>query len=327
MASACDPRPTRIEAMKTVFQKKFDKLRTELKPDIRALNSKLRSKVLITNEVWSKFDIDETLSAVSGRLQNEDMTVSTFNGFCDAVSEVFPYLKTMLLEAVDQEIESATPCTGQPQTDTDHDELRNSISHATADTAQNLKIETADKLEDMIKNLIELKIKEFECQREEHEANSRQLMSELQKKVNSLEEKRKRDREQLSDLQLKVYSLQKEKEQEQGELLKKINSLQTEISELKHSLEQQEVKTKECEERAELYAQEVSKHQEMNEQEKSKTHEAEVRVRCAEKEAKRYQEEAKRYREEAKRNQEEAAELQRMIDDLRASGNSKLFDV
>ena len=79
-----------------------------------------------------------------------------------------PYLKTMLLEAVDQEIE-ATPCTGQPQTDTGHDELRDSISHATADTAQNLKIETADKLEDMIKNLIELK-----CQREEHEANSRQ---------------------------------------------------------------------------------------------------------------------------------------------------------
>ena len=97
----CDPR---IEAMKTVFQKKFDKLRTELKPDIKGFNSKLRSKGLITHEVWSKHDIDETLSAISGRLQNEDVTVRTFTEFSDAVSEISSHLKSMLSKALSKEL-------------------------------------------------------------------------------------------------------------------------------------------------------------------------------------------------------------------------------
>ena len=90
--------------MKTVFQKKFDKLRTELKPDIKGFNSKLRSKGLITHEVWSKHDIDETLSAISGRLQNEDVTVRTFTEFSDAVSEISSHLKSMLSKALSKEL-------------------------------------------------------------------------------------------------------------------------------------------------------------------------------------------------------------------------------
>lgn len=97
----CDPR---IAATKTVFQTNFDNLRRELKHNIGDLNSKLRSKGLITEEVWSKFDIDETLSAISGRLKNEDVTVRTFTEFSDAISEISSHLKTMLSKALSKEL-------------------------------------------------------------------------------------------------------------------------------------------------------------------------------------------------------------------------------
>ena len=81
---------------KTAFQANFDKLRGELQHEIKALNSKLYSRGLISSEVRMEFNIDTTLSAISSRLEN--LTCQTFTGFIAAVSEIPSkmHLKTML---------------------------------------------------------------------------------------------------------------------------------------------------------------------------------------------------------------------------------------
>ena len=86
------------EAMrqKTAFQANFDKLRGGLKLEIKALNSKLYSKGLISSDVRMENDIDTTLSSIDLQLKNA--TKPTFAGFVQAVSDISSktHLKTML---------------------------------------------------------------------------------------------------------------------------------------------------------------------------------------------------------------------------------------
>ena len=106
MATKLECDPVRIEAIKEVFRKNFDKIRTRLQSDadIKALNSKLFSRGLITDGVRSKVDIDVTLRAIHALLQDADVTEHTFTQFCDAVYEISTHLKTMLSKALRMEL-------------------------------------------------------------------------------------------------------------------------------------------------------------------------------------------------------------------------------
>ena len=96
MAASCEAEDTL--RLKNAFQKCFDKLRAGLQLEVKSLNSILYSKGLISGEVRMKSDIDTTLSAISIRLENTDVTKSTFFGFTKAVSQIDSkmHLKTML---------------------------------------------------------------------------------------------------------------------------------------------------------------------------------------------------------------------------------------
>ena len=103
MASA---RITSPEAVKKAFQNHFDRLREELQRDIKALNSKLCSKGIISEGVRMDHDIDVTLSDISKRLDNEAVSLSTFTGFCNALSEIRSksHLAAMLERACNQKL-------------------------------------------------------------------------------------------------------------------------------------------------------------------------------------------------------------------------------
>ena len=96
MAASCEAKDTL--RLINAFRKSFDKLRAGLQLEIKPLNSILYSKGLISGEVRMKDDIDITLSAISLRLENADVTKSTFFGFAEAVSQIDSkmHLKTML---------------------------------------------------------------------------------------------------------------------------------------------------------------------------------------------------------------------------------------
>ena len=88
------------EAIRLVFRKNYYKFRNELLHDITVLNSILYSKNLITDGIKKKDNIDSTLSVIDSRLQNEDVTKSTFVGFCEAVCFISKHLvKGILLSS------------------------------------------------------------------------------------------------------------------------------------------------------------------------------------------------------------------------------------
>ena len=90
---ACLPRRHKgkdkeTKAIRQFFQTNYDNFRKELFHEIKVLNSRLYSKCLITDTTKMKEDIDSTLTVISSRLQNDDVAMSTFVGFCEAVYSI-----------------------------------------------------------------------------------------------------------------------------------------------------------------------------------------------------------------------------------------------
>ena len=76
------------EAIRLCFQRNYDKFRKGLIHNIKVLNSTLYSKFLINDDTKMKDDIDFTLTVISNRLQNDDVAMPTFVGFCEAVYSI-----------------------------------------------------------------------------------------------------------------------------------------------------------------------------------------------------------------------------------------------
>ena len=105
MAPGCEE-PSRLEAMRKVFQENYDSLKRELELEITTLNSKLYTKGLIFQDLSDSASIDKTMSAVSRRLQNDTCTELTFHDFVDVVSQITSksHLKSTLLKALSREL-------------------------------------------------------------------------------------------------------------------------------------------------------------------------------------------------------------------------------
>ena len=95
---------TRRVATIATLRSHTDRLRRELHPEINSLNSKLLSRGLISEEIMAKMNIDETLSAIRRRLENE--TESTFSEFTYAVAEIASkaHLTSMLMASLNKEL-------------------------------------------------------------------------------------------------------------------------------------------------------------------------------------------------------------------------------
>lgn len=97
---------SRKEAIRRAVRSLDHDLRQVLQSDIKAFNSRLYSKFMITEDVRAKADIDETLSAIRARLDNDAVTETTFDDFVEAIGERASrkHLKDKLLELVDQQM-------------------------------------------------------------------------------------------------------------------------------------------------------------------------------------------------------------------------------
>ena len=149
MAASCEAEDT--VRLKNAFRKSFDKLRAGLQLEIKPLNSNLYSKGLISGEVRMKDDIYTTLSAISIRLENTDVTKSTFFGFTEAVSQIDSkmHLKTMLEyhanESTDRDITAAgvhisgTASSEQAWRQKDLETSRDSAMSAITGSVENLR--------------------------------------------------------------------------------------------------------------------------------------------------------------------------------------------
>ena len=74
-----------LKAKNDTFRSLFDRLRRELEPEINSFNSKLFSEGVISPDIMSANSIETTLSAIRGRLENEE---STFENVINVLSDI-----------------------------------------------------------------------------------------------------------------------------------------------------------------------------------------------------------------------------------------------